>query len=600
MFIRFNTNDVDFFVEDNPAWQYCRGGIKKIENYGYARDRVGFEHAAFPAFEPRHFGIEDLLPRDYKKFLNTKDKDTALRLCRALVLEWRVWNERYLPMLFGYAENAHNITEEDIKKGKYFVKMRISQFARSRMNEGILVTNQAQTMVKRLKRFGLIEFLGEGWNYHYNNNSTLDSFAKGYKVNLWGIFAWLGAIRDTILSPFATKFGQSAVLLTIGYEDIKRFTMRQRAQFLVTYWSEFFVHKDWHKFYDKTKINASQVLAMERDALNEHTYEILKEIKKLGKLECVPEEIRGTMLLAIGVKNMLKFYNINKDESTISPHVMNYRRKIKGDYSAPNVGRLTMRVSSDICSVPKRDGMYKGIEYLRREDMIAERMGWDVLYEYDTKNSIHADNYYLLTGEVLEGDLYGELIPPKLKAALLADKEWCQMVFDAYNDGVWVDGEIEEFVDRLTIKADRKHMKRLANVAFSVENKGGKLYNFMHRRFKPEKRNNIKVKAAVKRYAEHFNAVYTSIVGPSLGSFIYQVESWRMLHVANAVMNEGYGAVLIYDCLLTDKKMDEDQWQYLNTKALDELKIVGVDYFNAFKRKNKEALEKFLAGRAKK
>lgn len=496
-----------------------------------------------------NFTIEDLLPRDYQ-VLESGDKERTLKAIKSTILTWRWWYERRLPHFFR-AVAVLGWDEKSIKNGKCNVIMRISQHTDNVLNFGYLTTNQIKQSLKVFQRLRILEKVEEGaWScYRYAPKQPDTCFAKGYKVNVRLLLVWMKAVKELIINPFNDKFGVVVQKIIKGDEDITAVPLPQMLEWVQLYEiasKHSTKRPNWRKLQEKCGLTAAKYNAvlLYLSTIPEIVLENLKNEDYGFKLvECLTTSEEGI--------KMDNKHNGNKDNYDLGKLPRHERR---GGFSK---GEPQFRGYSDLCLLPKRYGTYKGINYERRIDLF-RHFGFEDPKEYDCPNSVHADNCYLMTGKWLEGDLYTEILPPRLKENLRKHEEWySQFPSD------------EEFERFFGVISTRKNIKDICNAVFSCRTVG-KLRSFFTSRMTHYKDESYEVrKYYLSIFAEIFAETYFSICGKSLGNYIFNVEWFKMLFIANKVEDDGYETALIYDCLITDKEIDKEMWTYLYRSALE-------------------------------
>lgn len=545
--------------------------------------------------------IHDLLPRDALKFLKSDTLDVKLNIARQLILEYKLWTERYLPAIFDVGRRQYQIPSQFIKKGQYSIKIRISQNENNPFNVGLLLTHQAKNMIGRFLRLAIIERCKDNvWGKHYyDTHDHKRGYAKGYILNIQRLFAFLSAIDEHILLPIKRDHGICAEEAIMGNYDFSKIDMVYLAPKLNTFHKilndsfgeDWFVRccvdkkainkrPDWNLIQRETGLNIGQCRALEEHCYSNGTA-LLKEIKKGNYAHFSKAFVAFLQMISVMEKRLRKF---NKDKGydtdKINPHSLHVKRTYRGKANNPMLGGINLRIANDLCSKPKENGLYKDFHYNDRIEVFKEKLCAEELYSYDTKNSIHNDNVLLIKGEHIEGDLYSDVLPPVLRAELLKDKEWCQMVKkEILKDTKMSMGDI--FLNLF----DRAVIKRLCNVVFSNNGSSGRVFNYLYQRFPTGLEKNSRLMSIAKRYAETLVASYKTVTADfNVGGHIFFVESYRMLFVAERIIKEKGHAGLIYDCLITDKKLTEQRWKKLNKQAIDEMKKIGYDFYDVLMR----------------
>lgn len=522
----------------------------------------------FPQIEPIDFTIQDLLPRDHISFTRGNNKEKALKQIKPITLEWRSWCEKRLPHFFYHLQKTFEIPDEEVREGHYKVFMRVSQLGNNPQNKKYMTTVQAQSMLKRFKALGILKVTDDVDlnRYCYDEKRRERCFPKGYEVNFPALLKWMEAVATLIFEPFIEKYGENPIEVIKGEGDISRFTHTQLTERMdMAYKNSKKGRINWKaKELVEAGLTPTQWDAILERIWLEEPEEFLQYLEESCTMGMHPLWVLDNLNFCAKIKRRLRAFNADKSDNGVSPH------KMSGHVRD---GKLSLRIANDLCSIKKSgEVVYKGKTYKDRAEIFKKHL--NAVYEYDTKNSIHSDNCYLTTGKKLQGDLYSEILPPRFKEALLKDREWMEA---ADREVLKPDGtSFDEFFE---LVVTRNRVKMWCNVLHSSNNRGGKLYNFLFRRF-PDNKASKELKAVIKKFCLHFAKVYMDVVGPSLGSFIYLVESYRMLHIANKIMDEKYGCGLVYDCLITEKKLTNDMWDYLNEDALEDFVALNKRYLN--------------------
>lgn len=527
----------------------------------------GFEALETPSYTPHDFTLADLIPRDHRFFSRWNDKEKLVRMAKSTVMIYRWWNEQKLPDFFYHLGNFFNIDENLVKKGRYKVFMRISQLGGNVYNRDYFTTAQAQMMINRFKLYGILTVSEDPFwsSYHYDEKHPDMSFPKGYIVNVPLLLSWMRAVNDKIIKPFKEKFGEDLRVVMRGDQDINGMSLEK----LVGYMEIYEEHTGkgtrrvrWGYLRKKHKLGSAMFNSIYR-YLNAHVPHLaLEYIEKNHKEDKFSELFKNTLRTSA---------ESNKRAGRLMEECGMPAIELCGSFKR---GVPTFRAYSELCSLRKTDGAYKDFEYKDRMEVFKKVFGFQNPKEYDCANSVHADNTYLMTGRWLEEDLYTKILPPLFKEKLMKNKEW----FAPYRDDV---AAFEEFFNKVTF---RGAMKRLSNVVFSRGTDGG-LWNYLFVRM--EDRKNEYQKRRLKLYAETFAEAYFDVCGDSLRSYIYNVESYKMLHMAEKILDDGYKVALIYDCLITDKEIDDEMMTYLYRSAMVDYKKLNQGALKELKQKIK-------------
>lgn len=513
-----------------------------------SRKYYGFHKLETPAYNAHDFTLEELLPRDYRFFLKSDDKEKLVEKVKAVVMVWRWWDEVKLPHFFLHLKKDFQIADEDVKNGNYNVFMRISQSGENSYNRNYFTTPQAQAMVRRFKECGIFETAeGVYWNSYCCDLRHKDMcFAKGYKVNIPLLLRWMGAVNALIIKPFLERFGVDLRSVLKGDQDISAIPlpkMMENVEICEKHTKFGARRARWSDLRKKYGITAAHYNAICTYLNVQYSRQAKQYISDNNKEDCYGWRFKDSLNSSFNNVEREKMFGIS-----LPPYRMG------GGFRD---GTPMFRGYSDLCSLPKKNGYYMGYHYKDRIEIFSSVFGFVKPREYDCPNSVHADNRYLMKGEWMEGDLYTEIIVPALKKRLMNDKEW----FAPYEN------DLEGFEEFFALITDRAAMKRLCNVVFSRGTAGG-LWNFLFVRMRDP--SDELHKARLKRYAHLFAETYFSICGDSLKSYIYNVETYKMLHMAEKIHNEGYKVALIYDCLITEKVIDKKTLQYLYRSAMEE------------------------------
>lgn len=534
-------------------------------------------------FEVREFGLEEIL-RSHKKAFKTKYLDLVMKTVKRVVLNWRYWTEVKVPSLYVYAEK-NGLKTKDVESGDWDIFIRLSQDSTCSNNFRFFGSQPCfLTMLRFLLDNGVLfktsEFEMDKFRFYESSAQKSLGYAKGYLLNIKGLFSYLKAIKEKVIDPLNKKFGVDIVELARGVNDVDALPLEEvckrahtlfsiyRKGFGLTFLEGSFTNPskntkklDWREVRKKVRMNKFQAILIEERFFS-NAKETLGAIKKM-KLKFSPK-IVAFLQASAQVEEKLETYNKDKcvEEGFVSPYRYKWKRKFRGTTRDPMLGSLTGRIYGDLCSVKKADPEYKGKRYGGRKDIFRELWGVEEVFEYDTKNSIHADSYGVLALKLFEKDLYSEILPDKLKMSLEGDEGWMELVdiFVLKPNNL----SFDEFFKDITI---RDSIKKLSNVTFAVSEVAGKVYAHIFRHFTNNLLYSREMKSIARGYAEHFCKVYESVVGPTFGNFVYFIESWRMLEIATKIQAQGYRVALIYDCLVTNKKISDGEWKRLNLDA---------------------------------
>ena len=546
------------------------------------------------------FSLRDLMPRDWTVFERDDVKiKRILEIVRSNVLRYKFWLAR-LKEIFVCGERDVLSDSEKLKRGDFKVYIRLSHNEFNRYNLGLLSSGQARGMIDTFLGFGILSRVAEKeWDsYHFDTEQPELSYAIGYELNLKRLFAWMRGVRDLIIEEVWSRFHVNLLLEELEDNCFRKYSkvgcverLKKLDDFYCKNLGEEWIvlattRKDCDKELDFRYIR--RVLKMtiqEIGVFESFCYERADVILDLADKNGIEfsKGLRSYLMILSHIIKLLKVFNADKGQGKyrINPHRLKVKRYIRcsgriGRY----LGSISFRIANDLCSVPKKEPIYKGELYLNRDEIFKEMFGCSKVYQYDTANSVHADNVYMRTGKRLKGDLYTDIIPPLFKERLLNDKEWVESVGRSWQvKESWKGKETAERVfEWLTDRADTK---KKCNVLYAVRGSGGKLYNFLFQRFLDDSgKTDENFKNGVKVYCKHFGDVYKEIIGKTLGSHIYAVESFRMLWVACEILKRGQKAGLVYDCLVTDGELKAVEFDELNNAALDELKIIGKDFYD--------------------
>lgn len=546
------------------------------------------------------FELKDLMPRDYKVFQRDGVSiERVLDVVRFNLLRYTYW-ERLLKEIFYHAERDVVCGDsEKVRRGKFKVYARISQMSLNRFNWGFVSGDFVGRMLDDFFKFGILSNVPEKeWdNYHFDHYHPDLSYARGYEVNLKRLFAWMRAVRTLIFDNVWARFHVN-LLQVENMEDnyLRKFgakgcaaRLKKLDEFYCKNFGEQWIvlattRKDTDKDLDYRHIRRALKMKLnELELFESFCYEhadVILNAAQQSKIE-FSKGLRAYLEILAHIIKLLKVFNADKGRGNrkISPHLLKVKRKIRITQKGRHLGSITFRIANDLCSVPKKDPIYKGVMYLNRDEIFKEMFGRSKVYQYDTANSVHADNVYMRTGKRLKGDLYTDIIPPLFKERLVGDEGWVESVGGSWiNKKTWKGKETAgQVFDALLERSDTKGK---CNILYAVRGSGGKLYNFLFQRFTENAAADENYKNGVKIYCKHFGDVYREIVGKTLGSHIYAVESFRMLWVACEILKRGQRAGLVYDCLVTDGELKAGEFDELNNAALDELKIIGKDFYD--------------------
>ena len=514
-----------------------------------------------PVVSSHRFTLEELMPRDHKVFSNTEDRVRAAACARQLVLIYRWWSEKRLPLFARALVDHFRVDMEDIKAGKYQVIMRISQSEDNVVNKNYFTTSQLQNVLLSLKRIGVLEDADGVWScFRYSPRQKDTCFAKGYVVDMPLLMSYLGAIRNLIVEPYKERFGDDLTRMVRGDADISGMPFSEMIQAMEDYKraSKNGTRKpNWKRLSDTRGLTAVKYAAIATYLAN-IPEGLMDYLKNLENQKSFDFRFLERLQTSVVENKLIEIYNEGKD--TFHPNKLPEIRRAGGYVS----DQPQFRAYSDICSLPKMDGEYKGRKYGNRIELFKD-FGFEDPKEYDCANSVHADNCYLMTGKWLEGDLYTELLPPLLEKNLRANKEWMKQ---------W-DGIREEIREDLLqyffheIFKDRSAIKTLCNVFFAGGT-AGSFWKYLNSRMVRDQGDVETRKHYLKIYAEVFAETYNSICGKSLRNYIYNVESFKMLWIAMKMKQDGYDVALIYDCFITDKPVDREMMTYLYRTAMEE------------------------------
>ena len=481
-------------VENDPSGYSPRSRILPSN-----RKSVIFSPASDVVDYDRVFELRDII-HCHRKVSRGKYLDPLLDSIKRIVLIYRYWTELRVPEIFNKASEDYKLDTEEVKSGKWDIFIRISQGPLNHMNLNYFGQQaHVQIMLRQLFGFGILERTTEYEmdRFGYNPRDLKKSYPKGYKLNLKGLFKYLKVIRESIIDPINERFGVDVLKLVKGENDVSLYTSKELAEKLREIYTLFekvfggnFIEGSLANPGRNTVAITSELLKKEvgltflqanlvESRFYSEAKESLEAIKK-NKMKFPKQVIDFLEMCAKVQENSQKFnYDKSLESGEISPHKFKVTRKFRGNPNKPMLGNLTCRVSNDLCSVTKVDPVYKGKQHPTRKSIFKEIWGTNRIYEYDTKNSIHADNYGVLKRKLLEADLYSEILPPLLKASLEKDQKWMEILKDKV---LSESGEtFDEFFEAIT---NRNTIKKLSNATYALSEVGGKLYTFILNRFK--------------------------------------------------------------------------------------------------------------------